>query len=83
MVGVMIGWMARRGRDIEDLARRIEALDESERANLIARLMKAEGRRVEWSMIEGARQRFKGEGERGLGAAIDAAVRGVRHRVRV
>ena len=75
--------MARQARDIEDLARRIEALDESERANLIARLMKAEGRKVEWSAIERARRRFKGQGERGLGAAIDAAMRGVRHRVRV
>jgi len=75
--------MARQARDIEDLARRIEALDESERANLIARLMKAEGRKVEWSAIERARRRFKGQAERGLGAAIDAAMRGVRHRVRV
>lgn len=70
--------MARRSRDVEDLLRRIEALDDADRANLLARLMMQEGRTVDGNLITRVRRRFKGQSTSSTKVAVDEAVREVR-----
>jgi hypothetical protein len=64
--------------EVDDLADRIVALRDADRANLLARLMIADGRRVDWSVITRIRRRFRAQRASSIEREVDKAVREVR-----
>jgi len=74
----MMSAMARRRTEVDDLAERIIALRDADRANLLARLTAAEGPRVDWSVVARIRRRFRGQTTSAIEREVDRAVREVR-----
>ena len=70
--------MARKRPEVDELARRILALDVAERAKLLARLMVAGGRETEWSAISRIQRRMQRHSPREMGRLVDKAVAEVR-----
>jgi hypothetical protein len=70
--------MARRRTEVDDLADRIVALRDADRANLLARLMIVDGRRVDWSVITRIRRRFRAQRVSSVEREVDKAVPEVR-----
>jgi hypothetical protein len=74
----MLTGMARRRTEVDALAERIIALRDADLANLLARLMTAEGRRVDWSVITRIRRRLRGQSTAAIEREVGKAVREVR-----
>jgi hypothetical protein len=70
--------MARRRPEVDELARRILALDVAERAKLIARLMVAGERETDWSAITRIQRRTQRHSPSEVGRRVDKAVAEVR-----